>query len=239
MLRFRKFGFGFVIFLVFFITGFYNPLQAQDGPFGLHMTPCVSAQPGEVFCVPVKVINFDSIIAMLFSFNWEPDKLEFEAVLFRDLVGVNAIDKNTDCSMVLPWGPPHCGQMEPGFLTHLWQSPNPQSGTSVPDSTVIFEVCFRVKDSVSPGETSIININRFGGASNLQNIEVLRSINNTDLEEITDLEISGSKVTVIPPPNSFFSVNTLKECSSDAGSNNGEISFVLFGGDEPYRVDNV
>jgi gliding motility-associated-like protein len=94
---------------------------------------------GAEVCVPVSVCNFNDILGMQFSINYNPADLEFVSV-----GGFNLTDLNAN----LFGTPPQTG---PGNITLSWLDQS-LTGVTLPDGTEIFEICFT---GLSEGATDV------------------------------------------------------------------------------------
>jgi gliding motility-associated-like protein len=101
-----------------------------------------TVNPGEEICIPVTVQNFNDIIGMQFSINYDPSILEFSSVGSLNLSGL------TEGA----FGTPVNGTA-PGIITLAWVEPA-LSPVTLDDGSVIFEVCFMPR--VSSGTTNVV-----------------------------------------------------------------------------------
>ena len=92
----------------------------------------VTAETGETVCLGVTTQNFDNILGMQFSMNYDPSLLEFQSVGNFNLNGLAAAQ----------FGLPNDGGT-PGNITLSWLDPDVE-GVTLPDDTEIFEICFEV-----------------------------------------------------------------------------------------------
>ncbi len=97
-----------------------------------------TAAAGSNTCVDVSVQNFDNILSMQYSMHFDPAIIEFTGVQGLNLPGLVASNIGTN----------NAGN---GDLTLSWLDPN-VSGVTVPNNTVIYQVCFDVIGS--SGQTS-------------------------------------------------------------------------------------
>lgn len=88
----------------------------------------VTVQPGEVFCYPIKVANFDDILLAQFCLEWDPSVLRFIETSGFTLLGIGENNFNL---------------INEGTLAAVWDSPTAQP-ISVDDFSAIFNVCFEV-----------------------------------------------------------------------------------------------
>ncbi len=101
-----------------------------------------SVESGEQFCVDVSVFNFDNILGLQFSLNYDQNELEFDGIQNINLDGLNLSTIGT---------PPD--ETSPGQISMSWLDPA-VTGLDVPDGTVIFEVCFTASGDNSTSSIS-------------------------------------------------------------------------------------
>ena len=89
----------------------------------------IDVGPAESFCVPVTVQNFEDIVGMSFTLNYDETHLSFDQVtnLTTNLTGFTTAG--------------NIGNPSAGFITVNWFE-NSLIPTSLPDNEVLFEVCF-------------------------------------------------------------------------------------------------
>ncbi len=112
----------------------------------------VSGEFGDVVCVDVTTVNFEHVLAMQFSINYDET-----ALVFNGIEGINLPDLNLT----------NFGNPNPGDLTLSWFSSSDLiNGATVTDGTTLFQVCFDVigeegvypiEFSNSPAATEIID----------------------------------------------------------------------------------
>ncbi|MCB9284927.1 MAG: gliding motility-associated C-terminal domain-containing protein [Lewinellaceae bacterium] len=91
-----------------------------------------TAGPGAQVCVDVSVQNFDNIVSMQYSINYNPSILQFDNASGFNLPGFTAAN---------------VGNPSAGNITISWLANDPIAGQSVPDGTVIYQLCFTVLGS--------------------------------------------------------------------------------------------
>lgn len=92
----------------------------------------VVGAPSAQVAVPVRVFNFNDIVAFQGTIQFDPTVIAYNTISLFGLPGMTISDFNT-------------AQVSNGILTYLWIDPNPSAtGVSVPDSSVIFEITFDV-----------------------------------------------------------------------------------------------
>jgi gliding motility-associated-like protein len=98
-----------------------------------------TANQGQQICVPVSVTDFTNILGFQFSMNYNPNILQFNSI---QNINLSSLDQNS-------FGTPGPNSSVPaGSITVGWFSGNLQ-GVTVPNGTVIFEVCFTVTGSTN------------------------------------------------------------------------------------------
>ncbi|MEN0003472.1 MAG: cohesin domain-containing protein [Bacteroidota bacterium] len=99
-------------------------------------TPTIS-NGGQV-CLNVTVDNFEDLLGVQFSINYDPQQLEYASVGNFGLTGLN---ENL-------MGLPIPGGITPGNITVAWID-NSLNGVTLPNGTVLFELCFNaISDDV-------------------------------------------------------------------------------------------
>ena len=101
--------------------------------------PSVSANPGDTICLAVSTQGFEGIVSTQYSINYDTTLLDY----------VNSQAYN------LPnFGASNIGEPFPGQLAISWLSDDVVNGTTVPDSTELFELCFEV---IGSNDTAVVN----------------------------------------------------------------------------------
>ena len=123
--------------LIFFLA--LQSALAQSVERVTFITPQVNAISGEQICVPLKVVNFEEVIAMQFGIKFDPTLLAFSHAENIDLPDMQ-------------FG---TGQIANGELRALWVDPESLS-SGVQDGSTITRLCFNVTGEIK--ESTIINI---------------------------------------------------------------------------------
>jgi hypothetical protein len=106
---------------------FVVPVTAQPTIF----TPTETVEPGSSISVDVSVVDFENILAMQFSINWNPEVLEFNSISsFEALPDYSSANFGTNAA--------HLGK-----LSTLWVD-NLLSGVTLDDSSSLFTIYFTV-----------------------------------------------------------------------------------------------
>ncbi|MCI5082389.1 MAG: hypothetical protein MRY78_11875 [Saprospiraceae bacterium] len=113
----------------------------ESGTFMLIPTSATAAS-GEVACVDVTTKNFNDIISMQFSMQWDPKIATFKGMKNLNLPGLS---KNNFGLHIL----------DQGLMTFVWID-NTLSGVSLPDKSPIFQACFTMQGNT--GDQSYFRI---------------------------------------------------------------------------------
>ncbi len=132
------------------------------------LIPDVEAAQNHSVCVPVFTRNFKNIVGLQYSHHWNPSVLSLDSVIIGDLPGLQARNffANEDT------------------LNFAWTASEVGVGINLPDSSVLYVLCFSVKGE--EGDVSNIIID-----GNPVPIEVVSS----DLE-ILGLNVDNGSVTI-------------------------------------------
>ncbi len=122
--------------------------------------PTVNAQPGEIVCIPVSVKNFKNINSGQGAFTWNPALLRYTG---RN-VPANGLPEMANT----------LNEMDSlnGKITYVWVPDNTLPKT-LPDGTVIIELCFKVLGA--PGSTACILIGQ-GTPETIWSTEAISSV---------------------------------------------------------------
>jgi len=106
--------------------------------FGLYLEDRV-VESGEQVCLPVRVQDFDRILGMQFSIQYDPDVLQIDEV--RNF-GLNGLSSG------------NIGMPSPGAITLVWDDPA-VTGQTLADGSVLFDLCFTVTGN--NGTSSVVS----------------------------------------------------------------------------------
>lgn len=120
-----------------------STLSAQVG-FSLPFLNDVDS--GTVITVPVRVSNFDSIVAAQFVVQWDPEVLSFVKVILYNLPGMDYLDFGLTEAQ------------DSGIIRFAWEAPSGSfnSGVTVADQTAIYRIQFNVIGQISAGSALTI-----------------------------------------------------------------------------------
>ena len=117
--------------------------------FTLTLEDFYNVETGDQICMGLTVNDFNDILGMQFSINYDPNALEFVSVGGFNLDGLIASSFGV---------PP---STSPGVITLSWLD-NTLEGITLPDGTEIFEICFNVIG------TSTTTVNITGSPTNIE-----------------------------------------------------------------------
>ncbi|MCB0584324.1 MAG: hypothetical protein KDD06_03210, partial [Phaeodactylibacter sp.] len=99
---------------------------------------------GDLVCIDFRVFGMDALTSFQFPIIWDPNKAMFENIL---------IPQNLPNLAQSSFGVPgQAAGVLPGSVTVSWNAPVPDNGVTIPDSTLIFQLCLRLK----PGSCNMI-----------------------------------------------------------------------------------
>lgn len=99
---------------------------------------------GDLVCIDFRVFGMDALTSFQFPIVWDPNKAAFENIV---------ISQNLPNLALSSFGVPgQAAGVLPGSVTVSWNAPVPNNGLSLPDSTVIFQLCLRLR----PGSCNMI-----------------------------------------------------------------------------------
>ena len=188
----------YYIAIALMITGFVHT-SAQD-TLNIDMM-CMDGAPGDTVCISVTIDNFDNIGALQIPIIFDPTVLSF-LYTENDALG-DAV------------------QFSPGptVVNYVWFDVN-GLGVSLPDGTLLFDICFEVIGL--PGSMSPVLITS-NHTLDLEIGDIDGNIVETDVEDCT--------VNVLDP-NAVGAYVTA--CGSPNGVDPGSFTVTIFGGTEPY-----
>jgi len=123
--------FPILLFLVFLA-------KAQDQPEVTFTIETTRSEAGSTICLPVRVSNFRDIQGMQLGLQWNPDVLTFQGFQNFNLRDLDAADFNV-------------GGSSQGNILMSWIPFREPFTLSIPDSTVIMEICFTIAADAPPG----------------------------------------------------------------------------------------
>lgn len=169
-----------------------------------------SAGPGQEFCLDITTANFDSIVSMQFTMNWDTAVMKFVSASLVDMPDQSTFGfgATNACSL--------------GVLAVSWNAIQDTMGfVSVPDGTVLFELCF-----MALGEVNDCTPLAFSGSP--LTIEVTNECSNgADI----GLNSSDGTICVIEPIGLISTMYTHVNC---ANAGEGAIDLTFEGGTPPY-----
>jgi len=165
---------------------------------------CINGQPGDTICLPVTVENFNDIVIAQFEIIWNSNVLDYIKV---QNPGSPSINVGSDFNLS---GPNALKFIPLGF---------PINGESLPDGTVLFEICFRIIGT--PGSTSSVGISPYFPF---------------EVADVNGVIPSDSVSCTMTVDNAMTLVGFVTSCGPDMAGNNGTIDVTIYGGTEPYTI---
>lgn len=110
-------------------NGFVSICQIDSPTF---VIASQNANPGDTICLPVTIKDFEDITRLQYTISWEPNLLQFIGINGMNIPGLSMANFYTTQAVSL------------GLLGMEWED---AGGVTLPDGTVVFELCFRVKGS--------------------------------------------------------------------------------------------
>ncbi|MCB9292642.1 MAG: gliding motility-associated C-terminal domain-containing protein [Lewinellaceae bacterium] len=96
------------------------------------------ANEGDLVCIDFRVFGMDALTSFQFPIIWDANKATYENIF---------IPQNLTNLAQSSFGVPgQAAGVLPGSVTVSWNAPVPSSGISLPDSTLIFQLCLRLLD---------------------------------------------------------------------------------------------
>ncbi len=183
-----------------------------DNPFIFEVNfPNLFGGLGSSLCMAVKVKNFNQLTHTLYTINWNPEILDFQ-----DIVPTGNLPNFTAGSYDASPGLVGNGQ-----LVIDWTSNNMIQGTTLPDGTSVFQLCFAIIGL--PGECSQITASGFPAGITVNSA----TTGNANL----NLEPSAGSVCVNAVLSLLDAVVTPVECAS---APDGAIDLSVVGGSGNY-----
>lgn len=122
----------FLLFCGLFLS---STAFAQLTPIGISIDD-VKANKGEQLCLPVKVYNFQDMLSMQYTVQFDPEKLQFVGVVNHKLPYLTTNNFGLQSA-------------QEGLITVVWID-NSLQGVTKNEGDDVFTLCFRVK--AAPGE---------------------------------------------------------------------------------------
>ncbi len=127
-------------------NGLFKILGNTSNAIGL-VGSIESGAAGSTVCMKVTVTNFKKVTGMQYSMNWDPTKLEFSKINLPATGGLPSL--STASFNTLP------NQTNAGKLSVSWSAQDPVTGETLPDNTLIYEVCYKLLGS--PGTSTTVS----------------------------------------------------------------------------------
>ena len=168
---------------------------------------CIDGAPGDTICIPVTVENFNLVNIIQFEIYWNSSVLHYIEVRNP---GTDKINVNADFNLS---GPNALKFIPLGF---------PVDGESLPDGTVLFEICFRIIGY--PDSTSCVGISPFF------EFEVGDANGQVPADSINCCMMVEDAVDL---------VGFITSCGPSMAGGNGSIDVNVYGGTAPYTITGI
>ena len=97
-----------------------------------------SGNEGDLVCIDFRVLGFDGLTSFQFPVVWDSTKAVFENLI---------VPQNLPNFSIANFGDPiNAAGVQEGSITVSWSAPPPDNVLTVADSTLIFQLCLRLKD---------------------------------------------------------------------------------------------
>ena len=199
----------------------HGPIEPDCGMAGDGISLFVDdaeVAPDESFCVDVTVADFEDIVSLQFSMNWDEDVIDYDnLVLGNVLPGLNNINFNLS-------------NTSDGYLAMSWHHASLQPVT-LPDDAVLFSLCFtaaanggatQVEITSTPivieatdENTNTVNVNVYDGSINVSSEIVSLSY---EIECLTDSTVVTVTATGGTPPYNYNWSNGYTETTSGSST---------------------
>ncbi len=171
-----------------------------------------SVAPGSEFCLDVFVADFDSIVSMQYTMTWDPAIIEYDTLVIIDVPDADCCFGYGDTNAPL------------GVLAISWNADQNVGWASVPDGTVLYQVCFTAVGDIG-------DCTSFGFSNTPLNIEVITTCSNGG-----DVGLSNDDgfICIVEPLELVSESMTDVDCSNP---NDGSIDLSFSGGTLPLSYE--
>lgn len=188
----------------------------------LHLiAPKLDVELGEEFCVPITVSNFDSLISLSFTLQFDPGIIQYLEHRNSGVIPGDAMVGEA--------------QVTQGRVTYIWlaESFPEQDRVTLPDGTAIIEFCFRVTPQAKIGDISPLDFTNTPTAVEAVSMKVKPDGTFDSYVEI-GVKMDHGHVRIVTESDIFFDWTS---CGSDIGLSNGVFNIKAHGGRAPYTVN--
>ena len=165
---------------------------------------CINGTPGDTICVPVTVQDFTDIVIFQYEIYWNSSVLDFIDI---QNVGSPNINVNADFNLS---GPNALKVIPLGF---------PLAGESLPNGSVLFEICFRIVGF--PDSTSCVGISPYF---------------DFEVADVNGLVQADSMNCCMQVEDAVDLVGFISSCGPNLLGGDGAITVTAYGGVPPYTV---
>jgi hypothetical protein len=104
---------------------------------------------GDLVCIDFSVLGFDGLTGFQFPVVWDSTKAVYEDLI----VPQNLVNFNENCCFGVPG---MAAGVQQGSITVSWSAPPPTNVTTVSDSTLIFQLCLRLKEGTCASDFDVL-----------------------------------------------------------------------------------
>ena len=165
---------------------------------------CINGEPGDTVCIPVTVENFNDIVIIQMEIQWNSNVLDYIEI-------ANPGSSNINVSADFNLSGPNALKFIPfGF---------PINGETLPDGTVLFEICFRIIGV--PGAGSCVGVSPYF---------------DFEVADIAGVIPSDSIDCCMTVDNAVTLVGFVSSCGPAMIGGNGTVDVTAYGGTAPYDI---
>ncbi len=168
---------------------------------------CINGTPGDTVCIPVTVENFNNIVIFQYEIFWNSSVLDFIDI---QNIGTPNINVLADFNLS---GPNALKVIPLGF---------PLAGETLPDGSVLFEICFRIVGF--PDSTSCIGISPYF---------------DFEVADVNGIVQGDSMNCCMQVEDAVDLVGFVSSCGPSMIGGDGTITVTTYGGTAPYTITGV
>ncbi|HMQ89365.1 MAG TPA: cohesin domain-containing protein [Flavilitoribacter sp.] len=167
--------------------------------------------PGETVCVQVAAENFENMLAIQYSIEYDANSLALQSISGYNLAGLSNSNFGYN-SLPFIW---------PGSIAHSWTDPD-LAGVTIPDGTVMYQLCFNVLPGAA--DTSWVRLAQDPTLTEaIDGDEAIIKLEGLSGRVITNTQGSGFKVEL-------YDIGSASCAQPDGGS----VDVAVSGGQQPY-----
>jgi len=191
--------------------------KAQDQPEVTFTIESTRSEAGSTICLPVRVSDFRDIQGMQWGLQWNPEVLDFQGLQNFNLRDLDTPDFNV-------------GRSAEGVILMSWIPLSEPFTITLPDSTVIMEICFTVAIDAPAGFQAVA----FSNEVLTTEVYVDPDLYDTPLVEVTRMQSGG----VYLDESGQLALNqVIVDTDPDCGNTAGTIRIIPELGAPPFSYD--